>query len=370
MVVLYVNTLNWGAHMDFSYLMGKKDTISKKISNINMDFDYENYWIPCNFNNPSSCVFAGGDGSFNKIDYIGYCLYIVGTVSYIHEPGKKIKESLSHWDADIILPYKYVSDRLRLYMLNMELKTALWNLKNNDIDYYLFDGSLYSLLIQTHTYGSITEGKKVEDGIFKYYKDYGKEIKNKILEDLDNSMILPTIDYGETDDQKIIILEQLEYLILLMELLKNYREKIVGISKTSKMNAYFKKEKSLVPDIAIFSKNCRGIGYTKPLNLADDEVNSNSYSSVKYLNTFGQTIDSLYYQFARLEDNSGVIGITSFDKLNEEFFSSLREISISGYPYILKKSHEGVKISEESIKKYAKLVGIYEKTDRETNLNV
>jgi len=356
--------------LDYSHILNKNHKIHKTINSINRKFDTEKYWINYNFedNSPTNThTFAGGDGSFNKINYVDFCLYSVGTVSYINKVGEKIEKSVSYWDTDIIIPYIYISNRLTLYMLNMELKSALWNFKNKDIDYYLLDGSLYSLIIKTHTYMGREEGS---NEILYYYKKYGKEIRNKINEELDNGILAPTvsIDVKESEEDRIyhkIILEQIEYIVLLIEILKKYRDKIVGISKTSKMNIYFKE--GYIPDMAIFSR-VKTLGYSKPLNLADwkmVEINQGVYNNIKYLKKFGQDIDELYYQFVKLDRGEGVLNITSFKNLESEFFSNLNEISVGNYPYILKKSHEEVKIKDNDMTHCAKLLGLYSSRDRE-----
>ncbi len=347
--------------MDFSYILKKRNDIHEKISLLYNASNIEEYWISDNFNSEvSDYNFAGGDGSFNKIDYIDYCLYSVGVISYTNKVGESIKESLKYWDIDIMQPYKYVSNRLRLNMLNMELKTVLWNFINKDIDYYLFDGSLYSLLIQTHTYG-YGMGYNSDESIVDYYKEYNSEIKNKIYYQLKNNELSPIYEYG--DDKKILF-EQLEYIILLVEILKKYGDRLIGISKTSKMNLYF--TDSNIPDIAIFSKVANS-GYSKPFNLTKNSIksiNENIYNTItNFKNIY--PIKNLYYQFLKLEDNSGIINITTTNKLNSKFFSSLKRISISGYPYILKKSHENVKITDKDMQLCAKLLGIYKKVDRD-----
>ncbi|WP_459201069.1 DNA double-strand break repair nuclease NurA [Methanococcus sp. CF] len=351
--------------MDYSKLLSKKENICSKIKNIDFNFDFKSYWTDCDFSSTSDAIFAGGDGSFNKLDYINYCLYISGAISYIQKTDEKVEESISAWDSNIILPYRYVQSRLSLYMLNMELKVALWNLKNRNIDYYLYDGSLYSLIVQTNNKISIN-GENVENTIFKYYELYGKELKNKIFEEIDSKNINSSVELSNKNfnEEEKIILEQLEYLILLSEILK-YHEKIVGVAKTSKMNIYFKD--ALIPDLAIFSK-CKKSGYSKPLDLVDEKINKNFYKNVEYFKKFGIDLKKLNYQFLKLEKNSGTLCITSFENLNETFFSNLQKISVSGYPYILKKSHENVKIEKKEIEKFVKLLGIYEKTDRDSNL--
>ena len=99
----------------------------------------------------------------------------------------------------------------------------------------------------------------------------------------------------------------------------------------------------------------------------DDCMYSINKNITYALNNFKKfyPIKNLYYQFLRLENNSGMVNITSLCELDDKFFSSLKEISISGYPYILKKSHEAVKITDKDMELCAKLLGIYKKTDRE-----
>jgi len=368
--------------LKYFYILSRKEEISKLIERINREIDYKKQilndcWISCNFQgNGADYTFGGGDGSFNKIDYINLCLYLVGSVSYTNKVGERLEDSISFWEPGIVLPYRYVEYRLKLYMINMELKTALWNLENRDIDYYLFDGSLYSLIIQTHTYGGRINGEIKEDygEILDYYRDYKKEIKNEIYQDLAANRLTPvTTTVRNAEDEKLrIILEQVEYIVLLREIVEKYRDKFIGVSKTSKMSIYFKRYNGngnslfkTLPDIGIFS-SVEGTGYSKPINLADrKEVEYNIYYSIHYLKRFHLHIPQLYYQFVRLDSRGGVLNITSFKKLEEKFFTNLNEISVGGYPYILRRSHEDVKISDKDMEICAKLLKLYDSRDRD-----
>jgi len=368
--------------LKYFYILSKKEEISKLIERIKREIDYkrqilEECWISCNFQgNGYHYTFGGGDGSFNRIDYIDLCLYLVGSVSYTNKAGEKLEDSISFWEPGIVIPYRYVDYRLKLYMINMELKTALWNLENRDIDYYLFDGSLYSLIIQTHTYGGRINGEIREDykDILEYYRDYKREIRENIYEDIRNNSLTPvTTTVKNAGDEKLrITLEQVEYIVLLGEIFNKYREKFLGISKTSKMSIYFKKYNNngtsifkTIPDIGIFS-SIEGTGYSKPINLADkNEIDYNIYYSLHYLKRFDLHIPELYYQFARLDNRAGVLNITSFKRLDEKFFINLRDISVGGYPYILRRSHEDVKISDKDMEFCAKLLKLYDTRDRD-----
>ncbi|MBW9223787.1 DNA double-strand break repair nuclease NurA [Methanothermococcus sp. SCGC AD-155-E23] len=368
--------------MKYFYILSKKEEISKLIERINREIDYKKQilndcWISSNFQgNGADYTFGGGDGSFNRIDYINLCLYLVGSVSYTNKVGERLEDSISFWEPGIVLPYRYVEYRLKLYMINMELKTALWNLENRDIDYYLFDGSLYSLIIQTHTYGGRINGEIKEDygEILDYYRNYKKEIKDEIYQDLADNRLTPvTSTVRNAEDEKLrIILEQVEYIVLLREIVEKYRDKFIGVSKTSKMSIYFKRYNDngnslfkTLPDIGIFS-SAEGTGYSKPINLADrKEVDYNIYYSIHYLKRFHLHIPELYYQFVRLDSKGGVLNITSFKKLEEKFFANLKDISVGGYPYILRRSHEDVKISDKDMEICARLLKLYDSRDRD-----
>ena len=361
--------------MDLSIILKKKEVIKKKIEELeNKNLNVNDYWIECDFNNPEDLIFGGGDGSFNNIDYISYSLYMVGSISYLHKVGEKIERAKSSYDIDIIQPYVSVRDRLRLYMLTMELKTALWTLENKDVDYYLIDGSLYSLLIQTHTYGS----KYVD--VEEIYKEYSKEIKNLIEEEIKSGDICITSNNIEIEDKnEKIVVEQVEYIITLLELLKKHKDRLIGISKTSKINIYFKN--ALMPDIAVFSKNTKNSGYSIPISIEMlEEIKKeieekmeikrkHDYlkriiNNIEYINRFEHALDNLYLQFVRLENNKGILGISSLKSIDEHVLSSLREISVNGYPYILKKSHETVEITDDKLEMCAKVLNINEPIDR------
>ena len=369
--------------LKYFYILSKREEISKLIERIKKEIDYkkeivDNYWISCNFEgNGCGYTFGGGDGSFNRIDYIDLCLYLVGSVSYTNRVGEGLEDSISFWEPGIVIPYRYVEYRLKLYMINMELKTALWNLENRDIDYYLFDGSLYSLIIQSHTYGGRNNGEIREDcrEVLEYYKEYKRDIKDGIYQDLEDNKLNPVTEIvKKTEDEKLrILLEQVEYIVLLREIFKKYWDKFLGVSKTSKMSIYFKRcnnnngtlVSKTIPDIGVFS-SVEGTGYSKPINLADrNEVDYNIYYNIHYLRRFNLDIDRLYYQFVRLEGRGGVLNITSFKRLDEDFFINLRDISVGGYPYILKRSHEEVKISDRDMEICAKLLKLYDSRDRE-----
>ncbi|MEM5820812.1 MAG: DNA double-strand break repair nuclease NurA [Candidatus Aenigmatarchaeota archaeon] len=94
------------------------------------------------------------------------------------------------------------------------------------------------------------------------------------------------------------------------------------------------------------------------------EVNKEGFSKVishyeKY------NIISFYF---KLRKNSLIFKVETFKKFEdriEDIISLIRFFEFRGYPYLLKRAHEEAKISNKDIQKFAKLLGIREKTGRE-----
>ncbi|ACX72674.1 NurA domain protein [Methanocaldococcus vulcanius M7] len=344
------------------YLLKNRDQIIKKMEKIN-DIDkkeVEEHWILNDFDDPVDLNFAGGDGSCNKIDYISFSFYGVGAVSFMHRNGEKIRQVGEEYIFDIAHPLE-IEDRIRRFMQILELKTAMYVLKNYNVDYYLFDGSLFSLLISTKK-GMEAYEEQLKNVFLEYKKEFSKKIDEEI-ETGEIGVISKDLEYNLNEK---ILIEHVEYIITLTKLINEFKDKLIGISKTSKINIYFDRN---MPDIAIFTKYTDKAGYSKPIDflgkIGDEkkEKHKQLSSIVKGIHfiekhPFNAKIGTAYIQFIRLEDNCGVVGLTSFNKVDEGVISSIKEISINGYPYILKKAHNTVELTTKKLETIAKMLNI------------
>ncbi|ENN96099.1 NurA domain protein [Methanocaldococcus villosus KIN24-T80] len=344
------------------YLIKNKEAIKKRIKEIaNNSYNIHEFWNPYEFDNPKNLTFSAGDGSYNHLDYLSFSFYAVGAVGLLHKVGGKIKRVKESYDFYIEHPLD-ITERLRLYMLILELKLAYYLLKNYNIDYYLFDGSLFSLLISAKT----AIEKFGKDDFEKFYDKYKEELDNEIHKSLENDEIVINSKIYNLDREKKVLLEALEYILVLNKIINEFKNKIIGISKTSRINIYFNAN---IPDIAIFTKYTNDEGYSKPINFF--ETLAESYGegykqlsgvmkSICFIRKFGAKLNNAYIQFVRLERNKAVLGITSFDKIDLKVLSSLKAISIDGYPYVLKKAHNMVKITNKDMRYFAKFLNIEE----------
>ncbi|WP_423793164.1 DNA double-strand break repair nuclease NurA [Methanocaldococcus indicus] len=327
------------------FLLKNKENILKKIDDMkNIKEDVYKHWNVEEFK-CKDLYFAGGDGSYNKIDYISFTFYGVGAISYLHK--EKINKIKEFFEFNVGNPLD-IEERLKIYMQILELKLAYYTLKNYDIDYYLYDGSLFSLLISAKT----ELPKEVEEKFNKYYG----EINNKIDDEIEKG------DFSIDEE-----LWDVEYLCILKKLVEDYRDKLVGISKTSKINIYFDEK---IPDMSIFAHYTNEEGYTTPIDfymrLGEEKKEKHRQLSsvlrgIHYLEkNFNIKINNAFIQFVRLEKNKCILGLTSFSKPNKDILYGLKRISVNGYPYLLKVAHENVEINNKKIHSFAKIVGINE----------
>ena len=84
----------------------------------------------------------------------------------------------------------------------------------------------------------------------------------------------------------------------------------------------------------------------------------------------GELSNSAYeVLFTKLENNSNVLKIelpyeTNVERILE-ILNDLESISVKGYPHILKKAHDEVKIKSKHVDRIVKNMGLFDKTGRD-----
>ena len=160
----------------------------------------------------------------------------------------------------------------------------------------------------------------------------------------------------------ITFLESLENLIALKYLLEN-KEKIIAISKTSSSNEIFHAN---IPDMAILDGMTRKQGFSEPY-----------HRKVTYKTKHDFPIENEFFRelwftifFARLDDNKNIIKIElpyytkDLDDIRE-VLKVLKSNSTEGYPFLLKKAHKDVVISNQDMNSLSKIIGFLDKSGRE-----
>ena len=333
-------------------------------SDNNLDSQLEANWFSREFKESSdNFSIAAGDGSFNKKKFLKSNFCAVGAESIIYDGEiKKID------DADIIevnhIPF--LDELLSNYMSILELKCALRSIREYDVDYYLFDGSILGDLENAYPKGVELPAKirdNLDDVILNEFKrrleitPYGfvfPQIKDKVLVDVGVNE-----DFKDKEDFDLH-LASVEKIILLKELLEN-KKKIVSISKTSSDNDLFNWN---IPDISILDKfTDKKQGISK---LDYRRVYKNA--PFPYFNDFFKQLQFTVF-YVRLQDNKNVLKVELPYKASLgdviKVLEKINSLSVQGYPYLLNKAHNDVVITDRNIKELLKIAKVYETTNRE-----
>jgi NurA-like 5'-3' nuclease len=339
----------------FNFIAEKLTQKKKEIlDKINLEFkglDAKKLWKEKEIKEGEKASIAACDGSFNYKEFRGFTIYVVTSEALIFDGKLK---SIKACDIDILKPYKFTRERLRFYMHILETKTLLKALKHADIA--LFDGSIIGDIIRPLPFrlNPSSEIKKeikeeflpkleISNGIEVSSKRFFKEIEERFEERAEAQSYL----------------EYLEHMLCMKELLKN-RDKIVAIAKTSQATEYFKEN---IPDIAIFEKSTYKQGYSIPIHGSIDEKLKRSFP---ILNDFFRDVQFTIF-YARLEDRRNVLKFEIPKRISnvESLLEKIKGISVEGYPYLLKKAHKDVLVSNKEIEKIVKAFGFVERTGRE-----
>ena len=206
--------------------------------------------------------------------------------------------------------------------------------------------------------------EKLEEGSFNvgldYYNRIGhikKYVQSKI--ESENDEELKDFDYEKHELDIRDYYTSLELLACITYLINNYSEKIICISKTSRTNNIFEEN---IPDSAVIEYFTTEPGYTNPHTTGNEKLvrplNQNRFTSIEYP-LYNKEIFKYRYVtlFARLESKKHVIKVEiplKDDRNEEKIVNNISDIledlytcSINGYPYILKKVHDNVVITNK-----------------------
>ncbi len=368
----------------------KKEEINSFFQDITQDINVEKVkdeYEKCEFNKTKQDKsFAAIDGSFNKTKFMAGYVYAITSQTIISKPNNDVqKESQAVDISTISTIHNNKIDRILSLQMNIfELKSTIDTLKKHpDINYMLMDGPISGTLTNYRQPEIPKEMNKILTSISHEYftpelekddmtLDIITERKRKLFETICKDYIRGNnldINYDDVEMDVIMCLEGYEQLFCISYLLKHFKEKIICISKTSSTKSLFNEN---IPDIAVLEYTCDKAGYThlrgydsmRPFRLVGSVARQVDFP-VKNL----ELSNTPYYTcFAKLEDKSQVLKIEIPRKIEEKelesILNNLESISVHGYPHILKKAHDEVKIGNEFIKRITRDVNLVNREDR------
>ena len=305
---------------------------------------------------------AAGDGSFNKKKFLTTNFCAVGAESIIYDGKiKKIEDS----DIFDIPHVSFLDELLSTYMAIYELKCALKSIRDYDVDYYMFDGSILGDLQNAFPRGAKLPPdlrENLDDSLLAEFENrlnitnYGMVFPQ--IRDSYSLVKLPRTDCDKTEEYNLH-LSSVEKIILLKELLQ-YRKRIISISKTSSDSDLFGWN---IPDIAFLDKFTQKQGMTR---ITYKKVHNQA--AFQYFNDFFKSLTFTVF-YVRLQDNKNVLKVElPYRATKEEVFEIMRKINVlavQGYPYLLNKAHNDVVITDRNMKELMKIARIHETTNRE-----
>ncbi|WP_303337123.1 DNA double-strand break repair nuclease NurA [Methanobrevibacter sp.] len=338
----------------------KRGSIKEILPEINDNGSISEMWENIPISPSSNKISIGaGDGSFNKKKFLAFTFYAVGCESLVFDDEfVKIDDSI----LDTIEHHHNIDDLLRLYMGVLETKNAIKTIEGFNIDYYLFDGSLLGDLIRPFPSG-INISKSMRNEILDMALEELKENIRFFNFKLQAPRIIEKYYNIHRDKTNyIMFLTSIEQLLLLKQLLK-YKKKIIAVSKTSTNRDLFR---SNIPDISIFDKYTNGKSGISKI-IYKKVANEVKYNFLVENEFFKDLIFTIFY--LRLDDNKNVLKVelpyrASRDEVLE-IVKNIKKYSTDGYPYLLKKAHNDVVITNRDMDSLAAMVNLREKIGRE-----
>ncbi|MEM4699866.1 MAG: DNA double-strand break repair nuclease NurA [Candidatus Nezhaarchaeales archaeon] len=308
-------------------------------------------WVPYEGGRVGSIRICGVDGGRNYREYSDWVVYVVNAEGVIYD-GDVAEEPLRLLDVDVLLPYRYVEERVRTYCEILELKVAFKALEERGVDRVLVDGSLVSTLIKP-LYAE--RGRRLA-GIDKFVlrlEDAGPDLPKVVSKE---SWLELRESYGRRAGMALSFLSGVEKLIILKRVLEVGGARVAFVSKTSRGIDYFSAPK---PDLALFQQFTRGPGYSRPFECYITDKVKKEFPV--YLEFFRSLRLTLFY--ARLEEGGPVLRFEVPGALSggevEELLDEVAPYSVAGYPYPLSKAHQDVEVGNDEIERVVRILGLH-----------
>lgn len=313
---------------------------------------------------------AAGDGSFNIKKFLMFNYCPVGAEALIYDGEIKQIEQAEIFEIDHI---PFIKELIPNYMAIFELKCCLKAIREYDVDYYLFDGSLFGDLQNHYPKGSKQPSdikEHLDGGVLKLFVDKINDLSNLDLSfpEIKKRIFVHVSGEGsdnfaadELDDVYNLHLSSIEKLLVLAEVLKN-NKKIISISKTSSNNELFHWK---APDIGVLDQFTQKQGISKIIH---KKVERDIKVPFPVCNDFFNRLWFTIF-YVRLEDNKNVLKVElPYYAEEDEVYEIVKVIkrdAAEGYPYLLNKAHNDVIITNKHVEELLKISRIYEKTNRE-----
>jgi len=309
------------------------------------------------------------DGSINQENLISQTVYALSSHA-VYSPVEPGTQSISQNNKLELMPpsnenYNQIfSKQMNLF----ELKTILNSLHEKpEVDYLLLDGDFFSIL--NHVSSIVNTSLRKNNFIKEYTKrivkkeknNYSKEVLSvqSIIDDIPDNLNVPI---GEV----VLYIQMVEQLCVLKNIMEKYSKKIVSISKTSRTRNLY--DNRYFSDLSLIDYYCTKQGYSDATVIDDTRSRRFINNTIQYgqYAVYNDFFNNLTYtnRFVKFYDKGSVLKVQlSYAATEEEFLDVLEDlhsfcIDKTGYPFLLKKAHDDVKITSRDMNVILKKLGL------------
>lgn len=366
----------------YEKLKNKKELLKTQVEVSFVDEDIEKQvkqmWVDYTPSYRNNFAAAVSDGSLRIRQYLGFYLIVFSGYGYFYNLQSKQN---SEWDAgDIIISVVKRPELAKSYgsllMFLSELKTIYKLAKEKKPNIVIFDGTITSRLItpfpraewftKSSEFEEITNtaSLKIIDKMkdkFLLFDDIfslSTEVEKIVINILTDMGLKPRQDIKEAIIAKLAYYEM---MVILTDFLKNSSFTIVGVAKTSSGTDIFKES---LPDIKLFSKYTHTLGYSAENIPQDIQQLKSSFGEV--LGDISILLSELDIQaFYAKYSTPNVVNLIEFyqnpDRASvdvRDILDMLSSISVDGYPFLLKKVDNEVRITQTDMDFIQKELGL------------
>lgn len=315
------------------------------------------------------------DGSFYIVQFLGFFLTVFGGYGYYYDLQDREKDEFFVGDVDLSVAKRpeYAKSYISFLMSLAEAKSIYKIALKKRPKLIMFDGTLTSRLITPFPKQSwFGKGEDLEEEMNMLVYEIFNEVKEQLV-NFDDIYALSKqakdimIDRLPVENRRFDYLEALtsklayyEFMYILSEIFKIKDSIIIGVAKTSSGTDIFD---CSIPDIKIYSKHAHDLGYSESI-IQDVQRLKSSFGNIpqdisNYLGDL--SIFSVYSKYA----DKKVINLIEFYQHPEnetvkieDVLDMLYSLSSNGYPFLLKKVDNEVRITKEDIEFIVRELGL------------
>ncbi len=369
-------------------LFEKTFKLKKELENILLHFDEEatrqevlNQW---NIYYPEKKFrfTIAEDGSFNKKHYLGFYLYSVsGYALGYREDGELVEEFAGDIGITVIKKTDVVDSYLKMLMFLLELKALLKLAEKTKPEVLLLDGTISSRFITFFPKTDWFTPEEFEGKVAQVASEFIPVLKEYLLKEdivafsdtvkisVEDKLVSLLGKKGSRRDILEAALSKIaffEYLLLLHKLLYglDWNPLILGVAKTSHSTELFKKS---VPDLKLFYSYIDDLGYSSSRYVDIESIKWEFSELFEYMEkdvTSDLKLSQIKYVYARYDRGKHISLIEVYENPDrptpsfEEILDILSYYSVNGYPFLLKKADNEVRITKRDLDLLEKILGL------------